>query len=258
MIEEVKVKSILNRSAIGDYCINPYIGCQHACVYCYADYYTRLRGYDRPWGSYIYVKMNALDLLLGEIIKKRRGVVYLSSLTDPYQQVEESYMLTRGILEVLMKNQWPVILQTKSPLVLRDLDIIKEFKGIEVGFTIITLDENIRRMFEPHAPPTLARIEALKELRGEGIKTFAFIGPILPETKIDELEDLVLTVRDYSDVIYFDKLNFKPGLFDRINRVFLRMGKPNWSSNLRNYYQEIKRSLMDFLGERRINYIFVY
>ena len=258
MIEGVRAKSILNRSAIGDYCINPYIGCQHACVYCYADYYTRLRGYDKPWGSYIYVKMNALDLLLGEIAKKRRGVVYLSSLTDPYQRVEERYRLTRRILEVLMRNQWPVILQTKSPLVLRDLDIIKEFKRIEVGFTIITLDEDIRGMFEPHAPPTSARIEALKELREEGIKTFVFIGPILPGTKIDDLEDLVLTVKDYSDVIYFDRLNLKPGLFDRINRVFLRMGQPNWSSDLKDYYQEIKRALMEFLRERGVNHIFVY
>ncbi|TDA41793.1 MAG: radical SAM protein, partial [Thermoproteota archaeon] len=130
---EVRARSILNRSAIGDYCINPYIGCQHACVYCYADYYTKMRGYTGEWGSYLYAKVNAPELLLKEIRRKRKGVVYLSSLTDPYQPVEMKYRLTRRILEVLMGYGWPVIIQTKSSSIIRDMDIITNGNA-NVGF----------------------------------------------------------------------------------------------------------------------------
>ena len=132
IIREIKAKSILNRSSIGDYTINPYIGCQHSCRYCYADYYTKkIHHVNLDWGSYIFVKINAPSLLLKEIIKKKKGIVYLSSLTDPYQPIEGKYKLTRKLLEILLAYKWPVIIQTKSSLVLRDLDIIRRFNEIE-------------------------------------------------------------------------------------------------------------------------------
>ncbi len=257
MIKEIRAKSILNRSSIGDYCINPYIGCTHACIYCYAHYYTKLRGYSEPWGSYIYVKVNAPDLLSREIRRKKRGVVYLSSLTDPYQNIESRYELTRKILDILMRNGWPVIIQTKSPLVLRDIDIIGNMEA-NVGFTIITLDENLRKLFEPHAPPVSDRIDALMKLKEEGIRTFTFIGPILPKMSVRELINIVEEVKDYADVIYFDRLNFKPGIFNRIDRAFSEIGLAGWSTNLEAYYKRIKESLKEYLRERKINSVFVY
>ena len=255
---EIKAKSILNRSAIGDYCINPYVGCQHACIYCYADYYTRLMGYRGEWGSYVHAKVNAPDLLLKEIKKKKKGVVYLSSLTDPYQPAEIDYRLTRRILEILMSYKWPVIIQTKSSFIMRDVDLIKGFDRADVGFTIITLDEDIRRRFEPFSSPVSARINALERLKGEKVRTFVFIGPILPGTDFKELRDLVMTVKDYADLIYFDKLNLKPGIANRIDKALSDIGISNWLSDLNRYYVNLKKSLTEFLERERIKYIFVY
>ncbi len=257
MIREIRVKSILNRSYIGDYCINPYIGCSHACVYCYAHYYTKLRGYSEPWGSYVYVKVNAPELLSREIRRRKKGVVYLSSLTDPYQQVESRYGITRKVLEILLRNRWPVIVQTKSPLVLRDIDLLSNMEA-NVGFTIITLDEKLRRTFEPHAPPVSDRINALSRIKRRGIRTFAFIGPILPKTSLNELIQIIEAVRDYVDVIYFDRLNFKPSLRDRMDHVFSSMGLPDWSAGLSSYYVKIKRSLKEYLRKEDISGVFVY
>ncbi len=243
-VEEIKAKSILNPSQIGDYTINPYIGCQHSCKYCYADYYTKkIYHINLGWGSYVFVKINATSLLLKEITKKRRGVVYLSSLTDPYQPIESKYKLTRKILEILLDYKWPVIIQTKSVLVLRDLDIIEKFNKIEVGFTIITLDEEKRKKFEPFASKVKERIKALKKLKEAGIKTFAFLGPILPDTELSEIEELIRKV-DFVDKIYIDKLNYKPGLEKKI--------PIEWFKN-RKFYEKLKK---EFSNMKKI--VFVY
>jgi DNA repair photolyase len=255
---EIRARSILNRSAIGDYCINPYVGCQHACIYCYADYYTRLMGYRGEWGSYVHAKINAPNLLLKEIRKKKKGVVYLSSLTDPYQPVEVNYRLTRRILEILMSYKWPVIIQTKSSSIIRDIDVITKFDNVNVGFTMITLDEDIRRRFEPFSSPINARIDALMRLKEEKVRTFVFIGPILPGTDLDELRELIMTVKDYADLIYFDRLNLKPGVASRIDRALSEIWKPNWLSNLNIYYVNLKKSLIKLLEGERIKYAFVY
>lgn len=251
MISEVLAKSLLNRSSIGDYCLNPYIGCSHACVYCYASYYARRMGYSGDWGSYVHVKANAVELLRRELGRRSRGVVYLSSLTDAYQHVESTYGLTRRLLGALLSRDWPIIIQTKSPLVLRDLDIIRDFSKVEVGFTIITLDEDLRLKLEPKAPSVSSRIDALRELKSEGIATFTFIGPVIPGTPLEELVELVNEVKDFSDLIYFDKFRGKPGLTD------LRGTFPlNEDFDADSYYRSLKRKLEGSL--KGLRYTFLY
>ncbi|MCX7999715.1 MAG: radical SAM protein, partial [Leptospiraceae bacterium] len=144
IIREVECKSILNKSAIADYCINPYIGCQHGCKYCYAAGITfRFRSRVEEWGEFLDIKTNAVTLLSKETKKKKIGRVYLSSLTDPYQPIEEKYELTRRIVEILIKNNFPVTIQTKSYLVTRDLDLLSKGKSNEVGVTIVSMDEKV-------------------------------------------------------------------------------------------------------------------
>ncbi|MEM2604010.1 MAG: radical SAM protein [Candidatus Korarchaeum sp.] len=249
MISEIVAKSLLNRSAIGDYCVNPYVGCSHGCVYCYASHYARRMGYSGEWGSYVYVKVNAVDLLRREVARRRKGVVYISSLTDAYQPIESSYQLTRRLLEVLLARDWPVIVQTKSTLILRDLDIISSFSQAEVGLTIITLDESLRRKLEPHAPSISSRIDVLMDLKSEGITTFTFIGPIIPGTPPDEIIELVNEVKDYSDLIYFDKFRRKPGLAEP--RV-----PSSEDLDTDSYYRSIKRVLESSI--RGVRYSFLY
>ena len=131
------------------------------------------------------------------------GRVWVSGVCDPYQAAEKMYKLTRKCLEILAENQWPVTIQTKSSLVLRDIEILEKIKDIEVGFSIGTVDEKIRKLFEPGAPPIKERIHALDVLHSKGIRTFAMIAPLLPgaDGLIDELSGKV-------DHVLIDRLNY--------------------------------------------------
>ncbi len=114
---------------------------------------------EEDWGGFVDVKINATGLLQREVKKKQVGEVGISGVCDPYQPLEKKYELTKGCLKILLKSGWPVTIQTKSPLVLRDLELLMEFDEIEVGLTITTADENIRKIFEPNAPPIKQRYE---------------------------------------------------------------------------------------------------
>ncbi|MFC1787059.1 radical SAM protein [Halobacteriota archaeon] len=158
IVKEVYAKTILSKSKVFDYTINPYIGCEHDCTYCYARFMKRFTDHNEDWGEFVDIKINAAGLLRRELKKKQVGKVWISGVCDPYQPLEKKYELTRRCLEVLLKSGWPVTIQTKSPLVLRDLELLREFDEIEVGLTITTADENIRKIFEPKAPPIKQRI----------------------------------------------------------------------------------------------------
>ncbi len=118
-ISEIQSKTILSSSKIYDYVINPYVGCQNACTYCYARFMKRFSGHKEPWGNFVDVKTNAADLLKAEIVKKKRGSIWVSGVCDPYQPLESKYKLTRKCLEILAHHDWPVAVQTRSTLVQR-------------------------------------------------------------------------------------------------------------------------------------------
>jgi DNA repair photolyase len=193
---EVLAKSILSPSKIYPYVVNPYTGCQHGCTYCYARFMKRGARHREPWGEFVDVKINAPDLLQKEIQKKRRGRVWVSGVCDPYQPLEAKYKLTRQCLEILARNNWPVIIQTRSPLVLRDLDIIKDARDFEVGLSVTTADDHVRKLFEPDAPPTGDRIAALEALHRAGVRTYAMIAPVLPGA--EGLKELLKGKVDYT------------------------------------------------------------
>jgi DNA repair photolyase len=206
LLRETQARSILTRSKIPgvDYCINPYTGCLHACRYCYADFMKRFTGHTGRWGSFVDVKVNAPLLLKRELGRKRPGTVMISSVTDPYQPVEKKYRLTRKCLEILIPHRFPVQVLTKSPLVLRDIDLFKRFDHIEVGITITTDDDGMRKAFEPGAPPIVGRIDALRKLHAGGVRTYAFIGPTLPMNP----EALAETLAPHVDSILIDRMNY--------------------------------------------------
>jgi DNA repair photolyase len=203
IMREIQAKSILSASKIYPYVINPYVGCQHACSYCYARYMKKFTGHKEPWGTFVDVKINAAELLRKEICKKRKATVWVSGVCDPYQPLERKYKLTRQCLQILVREEWPVVIQTRSPLVLRDVDIIKEAKNVEVGFSITTADDGIRKLFEPGAPPIPERLNALTELHCLGIRTYAMIAPILPGSEM-----LVNLLAEAVDYILVDRMNY--------------------------------------------------
>jgi len=248
LVKEVECKSVLNKSALADYCINPYIGCQHACKYCYAESYTRrFSRHMETWGDFVDVKVNAPAVLAREVKRKPKGTVYISSLTDAYQPLERKYELTRKLLEILLQHQFPISIQTKSALVLRDLDLIRKFHEREVGFTITTLNDNIRASFEPTSSSVKEKLQAIKELKENGVQTFVFFGPILPYLSDQNIEQYFHQIASAGvDYIYVDKLNLKPGLWDKLER-HLQKDFPQlhekWKTILlgkKDYYAKLK------------------
>ncbi len=231
IIEEKEVRSVLSKTGIPGkkYCINPYVGCTHACKYCYATFMKRFTGHTESWGSFVDVKVNAPEILKKQLKRTEnaqqalaskydnkqvhtfgfpqgtlKGNIIISSVTDPYQPIEAKYMITRKCLEVLTLYQLPVDILTKSPLVLRDIDIISSLKDAEVGLTITTDDDSMRKIFEPNAPPIQTRIETLKQLHKKGVRTYAFIGPILPMNP----DNLAKQIKPYVNRILIDRMNY--------------------------------------------------
>ncbi|MDD1699430.1 MAG: radical SAM protein [Methanoregula sp.] len=213
MVKEVHAKTILSHSKIYPWVINPYTGCQHGCSYCYARFMKRVTGHREPWGGFVDVKINAPDLLRVEIKKKKRGRVWVSGVCDPYQPLEAQYRLTRQCLEILVQHEWPVIIQTRSPLVLRDMDIFRDARDFEVGLSVTTADDSIRKLFEPDAPPIPDRIQALEELHNAGIRTYAMIAPVLPGA-----EGLAGLLKGKIDYVLIDRMNYHYA--DRVYRKY--------------------------------------
>ncbi|MCW3979389.1 MAG: radical SAM protein [Candidatus Bathyarchaeota archaeon] len=220
-VGERHFKTIMGRSGISsvDYAINPYLGCQHGCVYCYAKFMSRMGHVGEEWGSFVDVKVNALERLRQEAPRRRKGIVLLSSVTDPYQPLERKYRLTRGCLKILLEHQFPISILTKSDLVLRDMDLLRRFDRCEVGFTITALEEDVRRAFEPGASPVGARLDALEKLSEEGIPTYAFLGPILPYLSEDGFDILLDRLAGSVGHLIVDRLNVKSGIMPKIRRT---------------------------------------
>lgn len=207
-VTEIQCKSILTKSGLHDskYSINPYRGCSHACVYCYAPYVLREK---RKWGNFVDVKVNAPEILEKELKKTISGNVLISSVTDPYQAVERKYMITRKILEKLKDSNLFISILTKSALVTRDIDLLKQMR-CEVGLTITSLNEGARELFEPGASPVKDRINALTQLRRAGIRTYIFFGPILPLITDRDLDAIIETLEELEPgSIYVDRLNLR-------------------------------------------------
>ncbi len=206
IIREIYARTILSRSKVFDYVVNPYIGCQHGCTYCYARFMKRFTGHKEPWGKFVDVKINAPDLLQRDIGKMPPGRVWVSGVCDPYQPLEKTYELTKKCLEILVRHDWPITIQTKSSLVLRDVNLFRGTDKIEVGLSVTTGDEGVRQLFKPGAPPIKERIKALDELHLAGIRTFAMVAPILPKA-----EELATTLRGKVDYVLIDRMNYHYG-----------------------------------------------
>ena len=206
IVRQIMAKGILSKSKVYDYVVNPYTGCQHACSYCYARFMKRFTGHTEPWGHFVDVKVNAADLLWQAIKKKKKGRVWISGVCDPYQPLEAKYKLTRKCLELLIGDNWAITVQTRSPLVLRDIDLLKTANDIEIGMTVTTADDSVRQLFEPHAPPIQERIKALDELHSAGISTFAMIAPMLSKA-----EGLPVELKGKVDHVLVDRMNYHYG-----------------------------------------------
>ena len=222
IVREIECKSILSDTGLpADYAINCYVGCEHACCYCYARYMKRFTGHREPWGTFVDVRTNAPEVLAREIRRKPRGSVMLSSVCDGWQPLESKYGVSGECVKMLAEHGWPVSILTKSALVRRVLPVL-EGKPADLGMTVTTLDENLRRVIEPGASPTGERLAALEEAAKRGIRVWAFLGPFLPMlTDTEEnLEALFAAVaRLPLTHIHTDRVNFRSGVAASLRRM---------------------------------------
>jgi DNA repair photolyase len=213
-VREVRVKGILQKSRLPDidYVINPYTGCVHGCIYCYARFMKRFTDHPEPWGAFLDAKINAPELLERQLARRRsplKDCVFLSSVTDPYQMPEKKFELTRRILEILLEHDVPVSILTKSDLVLRDMDLLARFSDSSVGMSMGMVDDDWAQILEPRAAPPSRRLAALRTLREHGISTYAFVSPYIPG--ISDIQRIVESLSGTVDEFGVEAINTGAG-----------------------------------------------
>ena len=256
-ISEIIAKTIITKSKLPgvDYCFNPYVGCLHGCVYCYARFMGRFAGYPNDkWGTYLDWKVNAPELLKKEVlkIKEQGGVVIFGSVTDCYQPIEEKLELTRECLKIFLEHQIPISILTKNVLVKRDFDLLKQFKYCELGVSISILDKHHQQILEPGASSPEERIDVLREAFSSGLNTYAFLGPIHPF--LTDIEDIFEKIAPFIKFIMVELPNLRCGNWGDFSEALINLGidsneyKRVAESN--DFYQKIK-SLMKKLCEEK-------
>jgi len=212
LMEQINARSIFS-PATGyiqrggfDWTCNPYLGCSYGCTYCYAMFLPQNRRPKEDWGKWFVAKVNAVEVARKQAPKVAGQAVYISSVTDPYVPAERSLRLTRGILEVLIPHQPRLLVQTRGPLVVRDLDILSRFRSVRVNMSIPTDSERVRQAFEPKAPPLERRWEAARAIKAAGLPVGICVTPMLPlenpEAFVERLvafQPDVLVTQDFHD-----------------------------------------------------------
>lgn len=236
VVRETVAKSILNRTPLGDYSLNCYTGCTHACVYCYARFMQRFHPHAEPWGDFVDVKVNAVEVLKRQLRRAEPGEVFVSSACDGWQPIENQWRLTRRCCELLLERGFRVSLLTKSALVLRDMDL---FSGadVTVGVSVSTLDERLRRLWEPGAASVEKRFEVIAEAKRRGLTTSIMFGPLLPFLSDSQAALTALFERAAQagiDRVWVDALNARPRVWPAVAKL---LGQH--FSELRTPYQRI-------------------
>jgi DNA repair photolyase len=214
---EVECKHALSRSKLPglDYALNPYVGCGHDCIYCYAPFL--LNKPRERWRAPVGARTN-LPRLLDSELRNASGTIGVGTVTDPYQPVEATLKLTRRCLEVVRRRGARVSIHTKSDLVLRDIDILKLLPEPEVGVTLTTIDEKLAKTFEPFAPAPSARLTAIRGLVEAGIRTYVLIGPIIPTVTDSDIEALVKGISSTgAERVMLDRLRLRPGMLEYLS-----------------------------------------
>jgi len=219
-IKFVKISHILNPTSIGlgEYVINPFLGCEYGCLYCYVKTNKVTSKKIEPWGSFVEIRVNAPRLLEKEILKKRPKVVLMGSTTDCFQPIDKSYKITASCLEILNRYGVYYNILTRSPNILEYLGLLSQGFCKTIYFTINNLPERIKTKLENKSPDYLSRIEAIKRLKDAGLNVIPYFSPILPG--VSNPKDIFTTLPDFKR-IEFEGLNFMSTNIKAINEVIV-------------------------------------
>jgi DNA repair photolyase len=223
---------------------NPYLGCSFGCIYCYAMFLPQNRRPKEDWGKWFQAKINAVALASKQAPKLAGKALYMSSVTDPYLPAERSLELTRGILAALLPHQPRLLIQTRGPLVVRDIDLLRQFRAVRVNMSLPTDSEEVRLAFEPKAPTLERRWDTIRQLRAAGIVVGICVTPMLP---IGAPESFVRRIVEFRpDVLVTQDFHDSGGSFgaDTGARARALLARLAWSSA---HYQAVRRGLEKYL-----------
>ena len=249
IIKAIEAKGVITKTDIPvcDYAVNPYVGCTHGCKYCYASFMKRFTNHPEPWGDFLDVKH------WPEIKKPEKYAgkeLFFGTVTDPYNPQEETYGRTRELLMQLQGSGVLLSIQTKSDLVLRDIDMIKTFPDARVGFSINTLDEAFRADMDK-AVSIERRLAAMKTLHDAGIRTTCFISPIFPG--ITEVEAIIDRVKGQCNLIWLENLNLR-GSYKAVIMDYIREKYPELTGLYQDIYDHNSRLYWEALDDRLKKY----
>ena len=239
-----------------EYQVDTYVGCEHYCYYCYA-----LTQAETDWSKEILIHNNIVDQLNEEIHKISPQTIYMGYHTDPYQPCEAEYRQTQKVLELFLRKGFSASILTKSDLITRDIDILKEMNSAAVSFSVAFNDNRTRQLFEANTIDTEKRIEALRQLKEVGVKTGALICPVIPY--ITDAIQLVDTLVPYTDVIWIYGLSIN----DPLGRNWLNVQKilsdqfsdlveqiePAIFSKDHSYWAQLREDLVALKKDRQFN-----
>ena len=258
IINKVCTKTIFTKSnlPISDYSVNPYIGCTHACKYCYASFMKRFTGHTEDWGKF-------LDVKYWDEIKNPRKYdskeLFIGSVTDPYNPQEEVYERTRALLTELQGSSARLSIATKSDLILRDLDIIKTFPNARVSWSINTLDETFKDDMDK-AVSIERRLAAMKIFHDAGVRTVCFISPIFPG--ITDVKEIIEQTKNQCNLIWLENLNlrgsYKAVIMDYIKEKYpalLPLYQDIYNRGDRSYWEMLNAELKEYAAGIGLDYV---
>ena len=258
VVKDIDVKGILTKSnlPVSDYSVNPYLGCEHSCKYCYASFMKRFSNHTEPWGEFVDVKH------WPEIKKPEKYAgkeLFIGSVTDPYQPLEEKCGRTRTLLEQMQGSGCKISIATKSDLILRDLDLIKSFPDARVSWSINTLDENFQKDMD-NAVSIERRLNAMKEFYNAGVRTTCFISPIFPG--ITDVPAIIHRAKEQCNLVWLENLNLRGGyktvIMDYIADKYLHLMplyEAIYNNKDRSYWASLDEEMKRFTAEEGLIYV---
>lgn len=255
--KEIVTKDLITKSNLpaSDYVINPYVGCPHACKYCYARFMKRFTGHTEEWGNFIDIKRCDKTISVKKLYQKS---VFISSVTDCYNPFEAKYQVTRNVLKQLKKADCLITISTKSDLILRDIDILTELKNLVVAISINTLDNDFQSDMD-NASSITRRIAALKELRKQGIYTVLFMSPIFPY--ITDFKKIIEATAAFVCEYWFENLNlrgnYKQDIFQYVSEKYpqyLSGYKDIYNNKNMEYWKQLSADIDSYCSLKNIKY----
>lgn len=254
----IDVKDLVTKSNLPtcDYVINPYIGCPHGCMYCYACFMKRFTKHNEEWGTFIDIKQCDRPINTKKLQNK---AVFLSSVTDCYNSFEEKYCVTQQILKELVDVDCELGISTKSSLILRDIDLLKKCKNLKVSMSINTLDEGFKNDMD-NASSIKERLNTLRELHENGIYTVLFMSPIFPE--ITDYKAIIEVSNPFIDQYWFENLklrgSYKGKILSYIKEKYpelTELYQQIYMKGKKDYWVDLSKDIDVYCIKHKINYI---